>query len=195
MGDFKQPILKQTKTGRETRIFRPREIEQLLKYGIPKIEHKTMFRALLYTGMRYVEMQRFQRYPGWFDGEFIHLPAFRASRKVKRKQPDRWVRLNNQGRQVIEYFNELGRNLPGYKGWNMNLETWCKRAEIDSSGVSAKSTRKTWESWLLFMYPTRVLDIVNSQGHTTTVSIQHYCNMPFTEEDKVGIQRYVEGWI
>jgi len=203
--DFKRPILKQSQHG-QVRIFRPYEIERILNYGCLKLEHKTMFRSLLYTGMRYVEMQRFQKHPNWYspsDG-FIHLPSWiiyknkvelGASRKAKRKQSDRWVRLNNQGKQVIEYFVSLDKKMPDYNGWNANLKCWCRRAEIDPVGVSVKSTRKTWESWLLFIYPTRILDIVNSQGHTATVSIQHYCNMPFTDEDKVGIKRYVEGWI
>lgn len=195
--DFKRSILKESKKGLPTRIFRPYELDRILNFGCLKLEHKTMLLSLLYTGMRYVEMQRFQNYPQWYsptDG-FIHLPSFKASKKVKRKQPDRWVRLNNQGRQTIEYFLNLEKRLPNYNGWNANLKCWCKKAEIDPKGVSVKSTRKTWESWLLFTYPTRILDIVSSQGHTTTISIQHYMNMPFTEEDKVGIKRYVEGWI
>lgn len=195
--DFKRPILKESRKGLSTRVFRPYEFDRILNFGCLKLEHKTMLLGLLYTGMRYVEMQRFQKHPQWYsptDG-FVHLPSFKASKKVKRKQPDRWVRLNNQGRQSIEYFIKLDKPLPNYNGWNANLKCWCRRAEIDPTGVSVKSTRKTWESWLLFNYPTRILDIVGSQGHTTTVSIQHYCNMPFTEEDKVGIKRYVEGWI
>jgi len=195
--DFKRPILKESRKGLATRIFRPYEFDRLLNYGCLKLDHKTMLLALLYTGMRYVEMQRFQKYSGWYDSSdgFIHLPSYRASRKIKRKQPDRWIRLNNQGKQAIEYFKELKRPLPDYNGWNANLKCWCRRAELDPVGVSVKSTRKTWESWLLFTYPTRILDVVGSQGHTTTISIQHYCNMPFTEEDKVGIKRYTEGWI
>ena len=47
----------------------------------------------------------------------------------------------------------------------------------------------------MFIYPTRIIDIVGSQGHTTTISIQHYCNMPFTDRDKIEIQKYVEGWV
>jgi len=180
MNDFRRPILKESRKGLATRIFRPYELDRILSYGCLKLYHKTMFLALLYSGMRY---------------GFIHLPSYKASRKHKRKQPDRWVRLNNQGKQAVEYFLDLDRPLPDYNGWNANLKCWCKRAELDSAGVSVKTTRKTWESWLLFTFPTRVLDIVGSQGHTTTVSIQHYCNMPFTEEDKVGIKRYTEGWI
>lgn len=203
--DFKRPILKQSKHG-QVRIFRPYEFERLLNFGCLKLEHKTMLLSLLYTGMRYVELQRFQDHPNWYsptDG-FIHLPAFviykdkickGASRKAKRRQTDRWVRLNNMGKQAIEYFIKLDKPLPNYNGWNANLKCWCKRAEINPTGVSVKSTRKTWESWLLFTYPTRILDVVGSQGHTTTISIQHYVNMPFTDEDKVGIKRYTEGWI
>lgn len=188
--DFRRPIIKN-----RTRVFRPFEVDKILRYGTLKLDHKTMFRALLYTGMRYVELQRFQKEPDWFDGDFIHLPYMKAERKAKRRQRGRWVRLNNQGKMIIEQFLDLDRKLPNYDGWNKNLQCWCRRAEVDPEGVSVKSTRKTWESWLLFVYPTRIMDIVGSQGHTTTISIQHYCNMPFTKADEVSIVKYVEGWI
>jgi len=195
--DFKRPILKESKKGLSTRIFRPYELDRILNFGCLKLDHKTMLLSLLYTGMRYVELQRFQKHSGWYSGSdgFIHLPSFKAQKKHKRKQPDRWIRLNNQGKQAIDYFINLEKPLPNYNGWNANLKCWCRRAEISPKGVSVKTTRKTWESWLMFTYPTRIMDIVGSQGHTITISIQHYVNMPFTEEDKVGIKRYTEGWI
>jgi len=33
-------------------------------------------------------------------------------------------------------------------------------------GLSAKTFRKTWESWLLFSYPDKAMEIALSQGHT-----------------------------
>ena len=176
-----------------TRVFRPNEFKALLD-GCPKIEYKTMLQALLYTGMRYVELQRFQKYPSWFDGDFIHLPK-EASRKKKRTQRERWVRLNNQGKMIVQYFSQLKRPLPSYQSWNDNLRCWANRANLDPEGLSVKSTRKTWESWLMFNYPSQMASITLSQGHTQITSLEHYVNMPFTEEDRIRIKNYVEGWI
>lgn len=186
--EFKRPIIL-----KGTRILRPREYQRLLD-GCPKIDYKTMLQALLYTGMRYVEMQRFQKHPDWFDGEFIHLPP-EASLKKKRKQRERWVRLNNQGKMIIGYFLNVKTRMPSYQSWNMNLGCWAKRAFINPEGISVKSTRKTWESWLMFCYPQVMAMIILSQGHTQIISIQHYINMPFTEADRNEILKYVEGWI
>ena len=186
--DFKTPIIRN-----KTRILRPNEFKALLD-GCPKIDYKTMLQALMYTGMRYVEMQRFQKYPSWFDGDFVHLPK-EASRKKKRTQQERWVRLNNQGKMIVQYFCQLNRSMPCYQSWNDNLACWARRANLDPEGLSVKTTRKTWESWLMFVYPQQMSAVTLSQGHTQLISLQHYLNMPFTEEDRIGIKNYVEGWI
>ena len=174
------------------RILRPSEYEALLR-AVQKKRHRTMLQALLYTGMRYIELQRFQDYPGWFTGEFIHLPKI-ADRKVHRTQPERWVRLNQQGRMIIEYFLQLDDKLPAYQNWRDNMRRWAEIAGISPDGMGAKTTRKTWESWLMFYYPGYMADITLSQGHDTITSIQHYLNMPFTEVDQLQMKNYVEGW-
>jgi integrase len=186
--EFKRPILMN-----DTRILRPNEWAALLK-GCPKIQYKTMLQTFLYTGMRYVELQRFQGKKDWYDGEFIHLPA-EACRKKRRTQRERWVRLNNQGKMIIQYFLATDSPLPTYQSWGMNLRCWARRADLNPIGLNVKTTRKTWESWLMFYYPTQIMAITLSQGHTQTISINHYLNMPFTESDRVEIKNYVEGWI
>ena len=175
-----------------TRILRPKEWKALVD-ACPKIEYRTMLQALMFTGMRYIEMQRFQKYPSWFTGDFIHLPKF-ADRKVKRKQPERWVRLNQQGRMIVEYFLQMDEELPAYQNWRDNMKRWAERGGISSEGMGVKTTRKTWESWLMFYYPGFMADITLSQGHDTITSIQHYLNMPFTEVDHLQMKNYVEGW-
>jgi len=186
--DFKKPIIRMG-----TRILRPNEWKALVE-GCPKSDYKTILQTLLFTGMRYIELQRFQSYPSWFDGDFVHLPK-EASHKKKRTQRERWVRLNNQGKMVVEYFKNVKRHVPTYQSWNENLKCWCKRVNLDPEGVSVKTTRKTWESWLMFYFPQHIATITLSQGHTQIISLQHYVNMPFTESDRIGIKNYVEGWI
>jgi integrase len=186
--EFKTPIIMMG-----TRVLRPREWKALLA-GCPKIEYKTILQTLLYTGMRYIELQRFQSKPQWFDGEFVHLPK-EASRKVMRTQQERWVRLNNQGRMMVQFFISIQTTVPTYQSWNENLKCWARRSGLDDVGLSVKSTRKTWESWLMFYFPQQMPLITLSQGHTQLVSLQHYLNMPFTESDRIEIKNYVEGWV
>jgi hypothetical protein len=143
--------------------------------------------------MRYVEAQRLQKHPEWFDGNFIHLPES-AQLKAKRKQKERWIRLSSMGKAVLPYFFKT-RPLPTWKAWTLNLQRWSLRAGLDPDGLSPKTTRKTWESWLVTCYPQHLALICLSQGHTELTSLQHYLNMPFTEVDKLEMRKWVEGWI
>ena len=186
--DYKTPIIRTS-----VRILRPREYTALLRC-CTKPHHRTMLQALLYTGMRYVEMQRFQKYPSWFDGEFINLPRM-ADRKVKRTQKERTVRLNQTGRTVIEYFLQLKEELPAYQNWRDNMRRWGKRAGLDPKGLGVKTTRKTIESWLMFYYSqSRMAEVALSQGHNTLTSLQYYLNMPFNEVDRLEMKPMIEGW-
>ena len=175
------------------RILRPTEYKQLLS-GCNKPDMRTMLQALLYTGMRYIEMKRFQNYPSWFDNDqFIHLPR-EASLKKKRTQMERFVRLNPQGKLIIEYFTQMKRGLPSYQSWSENMKCWARRGGLSETGLGSKTMRKTWESWLMFYYPKRSMEVALSQGHTTVTSLQHYLGMPFTDTDRMQIKQFVEGW-
>ena len=181
------PILKSG-----VRILRPREYETL-RQGAKKLENHVRLDTLLLTGLRYVEAQRLCKNPEWFDGRFIHLPEY-AQKKAKRKQRERWVRLNPQGQQILPFFFK-GPPLPSWKAWTLNLERWAVRAGLDSSGLGPKTTRKTWESWLVTCYPDRVTEVFLSQGHTELTSLKHYLNLPFTEVDRLEMKKWVSGWI
>jgi integrase len=149
-----------------------------------------MLDGLLLTGMRYVEARRFQASPDWLEGKFIHTPTLKA----KAKQTERWIRLSNYGQQVIPLFLK-GAKLPGKATFNANLKRWARKAGLDHVGLSAKATRKTWESWLMFYYPERQINVVQSQGHNTLTSLDHYLNLPFENAEKATMQKWLEGWI
>jgi len=186
--EFKTPIIR-----RKVRILRPNEYKALLR-NCTKPHHRTMLQALLYTGMRYIELQRLQKYPSWFDTDFINLPRI-ADRKVMRTQPERTVRLNQTGKTVIEYFLRLDEPLPAYQNWRDNMRRWGERAKLDPQGLGVKTTRKTIESWLMFYYgQNRMAEIALSQGHDTLTSLNHYLNMPFTQVDRLEMQPLIEGW-
>ena len=193
-----------------TVILRPGECKRLIE-ALPKKDYKTIFRALLFSGMRYIEMQRFQKHPSWFDNEFINLPK-ESVHKHKRTQLERSVRLSPIGKMAIEHFTELRLTMPTYQSWNSNLACWAYHAELHGAEkyinlnkknrpteyrcpkLSVKSTRKTYESWLVFYYPTRLTEILLSQGHNHITSIKHYLNMPFNQHDKIDMKDFVEGW-
>lgn len=196
------PILKQG-----TRILRPSECKKILDQ-IPKLEHETQFKMLLYSGMRYIEAKRLYDHEKkcpknerWFDREsgFIKLGKM-AVKKEKVVQKERWVRLNMAGKTVVPYFLNLPKNLPSNVTWRENLRRWARQVGLDPIGLCPKTTRKTWESWLIYHYmsssdnPITVM-VAQSQGHTKLVQLEHYLNMPFTQDDKAGMKEFCEGWV
>ena len=184
------PIVKDSGK-RKFRILRPSEYV-LLRDAAGSLENQTRLDALLLTGARYVECQRLHEHPEWLDGRFAHLPA-EASRKVLRRQRERWVWLSSKGVTVLPYFFE-GKQLPGWKAWERNMRRWAEKAALDPAYISAKSTRKSWESWLVYYYPNQIQAIFLSQGHTEITALKHYVNLPFTEEDRRDMKEWVEGW-
>ena len=48
---------------------------------------------------------------------------------------------------------------------------------------------------MVFYYPDKALQITLSQAHTTTTQYEHYLNIPFVDEDRKEMKKWVEGWI
>lgn len=178
------------------RILRPDEYELLCRgakintvMGETNIAHLD---GLLLTGLRYIEAQRFQKNPSWFDPRgFVFLPEG-AVLKVKRTQTERWVKLNERGRGAMPLFLQ-SRKLPSTQAWGESMKRWAENAGLNPEHLCAKTLRKTWESWLVFCYPERLPQILLNQGHTAITSIAHYLNMPFLPEDREAMRPYVEG--
>jgi len=184
-----QPILKGG-----VRILRPSEYE-LLRSAIPKLYLQVILDTALFTGMRWVELQRFQRHPEWYSADgYIYLPK-EASRKKKRIMKDRYVYLSARGKTAVDFFLRLKKRVPSRRAWNENLKRWAEKAEINPEGLCAKTTRKTWESWLMTAYPDRAVLIAMNQGHTELVSMEHYLNLPFSRDDIEKIKEYTYGWM
>lgn len=76
---------------RGVRVLGPVEIDAL-KGAIPKQHHRIIFEICLWSGMRYVKIQRLYEHPEWFmsSRSSIHL-SMEAQKKAKRKQLERWV--------------------------------------------------------------------------------------------------------
>jgi len=172
-----------------TRILRPFEITKLIR-AIPKISNKEKFEVLLYSGARYTELQNLHKHPNWLVDNTIRM----KSTKPKAKQSERYIRLNPQGVRAVEYFLR-GDNLPHYVSWDHNLKRWAKLAGIGSEGICIKSTRKTWESWLVTSYPKQLEYVFLSQGHSQMTALKFYLMIPFSEEDKREMITYTMSWI
>jgi integrase len=183
------PILKGDKI--ETRILRPSEFEQLLK-GAGSLEFQTNLKALLLMGCRYLEGTKIQKHPEWYDHETgtIHI----KEKKVKRTAKERYIRLSHIGHEVIPHFLQ-GKPLPKHpQGFLQDMRRWAVIGGLDPVGLSARTLRKSWESWLMVCYPERSSFIYLSQGHTELVSLQHYQGIPFTAADKEDMKKWTEGW-
>jgi hypothetical protein len=182
-------ILHESKKGMAVRVFRPWEVRALVR-AIPKNEYKDKFESLLYGGSRYAEIQWLYNNPKRFKGEHMQI----KNMKALSKEAYRWVRLNTQGQRAIENFLRCKTNLPSYQSWGDDLKRWCIDAGIKPDSACAKSTRKTWESWLVLTYPQRLSEIFISQGHEEMTALRHYLTFPFTEQDRKDMLYYVVGW-
>ena len=176
------------------RILRPQEYEAI-REAIPKMHHQIILDTVLFTGMRWIELERLKKHPDWYDprGGYIYLPP-EASQKKKRTMRERYVYLSSRGKAIIPLFLKLDKDIPRRVTWRENLIRWAKYSGIDPVGLSAKSTRKTWESWLIVSYPDKALLIAMSQGHTQITAMNHYLNLPFSQEEIRRIRSYTEGW-
>lgn len=183
MQSVPEPILKFARV-KSVRVLRPLEYRAIAN---PRTD------ILLYTGMRYVEAQRLHDNPEWYKPGLrqIHLPPT-AILKEKRRQLDRWIRLNPPGVQAVETYLR-GKKLPTDNAFGMAVRKWGAQAGLETEGLGPKTFRKTWESWLVCVYPERSLQIAQNQGHTTATSLMYYLNMPFSEEEKSQMKPFVDG--
>ena len=183
-----QPILKIFGKS-QVRILRPGEYEALRNTLKPN--QAIMLDGLLLTGLRYVEACRLQDHAEWVEGKFIHVPTL----KVKAKQKERWVRLSNYAQQQIPLFLK-GAKLPGRATFDKSLKRWAQKAGLNPAGLTGKTTRKTWESWLMFYFgESQKSSILLSQGHNAVTSLDHYINLPFEDVDRSTMRKWLEGWI
>jgi len=173
----------------KVRVFRPAEIRALRAQM--KIQDRTTFDMCLLLGARYEECRRIQKHPEWFDGNFVHIEEMKA----KRTSPERFIRLSNKGKNLIDYFFALEKKMPCVQGWNEKIKLWAKKAGIGTQGVTARSLRKTYESWLVVSYPHASAIIYGSQGHNEITSLKHYTNMPFTTEEISEMKEWTDGYL
>jgi len=193
---------------RPTRILRPSEFELILG-GIDKVfgakttivrMNQLRLKVALITGMRYSELQAFIEHPEWYRAkENYILMREKKHERLKRGIKRRYIRLPHIAREIIPQFFEEVDSMPSPQGWIKNLRRWAIAADLDPSHLSARTTRKTWESWLVFSYKDRLDNVIDmiaqSLGHTRTTMLKHYLNIPFTRKDVVEMSYWTGGWI
>ena len=177
----------------EIRILTPSEYHRL-REAIPKDIHKTVLDVLLITGMRYIEMIRLYENQIWYNEKrnIIHLPE-EAQLKHKRRQLKRTIHpLPSMFHYTMkEFFN--GRHPPVESNWNRGLRKWAEAAGINPYGVSAKTTRKTIESWQI---AAGVLEstVCLRAGHDSLTSMRHYQGLCFSDEELRDIKKQLSDW-
>lgn len=187
--DDDQIIIYQPRHGSAVRVFRPKEMRALIR-AVDKNEYKDKIEALLLTGARYSEIKWLFDHKARFRGNSIHM----RNAKSKSSGGYRYIRINRQGQRAVDNFLRSKTNLPSYQSWGRDMKRWCEKAGIPPDHACAKSTRKTFESWLILTYPHRIFEILISMGHKGTTALNHYLTFPFTDEDRQDMLYFVEGW-
>ncbi|MHB1813012.1 MAG: hypothetical protein ACYCPR_11495 [Thermoplasmataceae archaeon] len=96
---------------------------------------------------------------------------------MKAKQRERAVRLSDMGKTLIQDLFLASHPLPELPALDMKLRRLSKRT-LKGPPVNNKTFRNTWESWLVFYYPDKALQIALNQGRTTTTLCGHYLKRP-----------------
>lgn len=167
-------------------ILRPKEYNMILNHCNEK--YKALLPCMLFTGMRYAELKRLQKHMDWVNDQFITMPAHLAQKKAKRVDPDRWIRLSYAGREAVKRLPTI--KLPSYAAFKQYM-----KYNFDIPYFTSKSLRKTYESWLVSYFENREYLIAQSQGHTMITQFKHYLSLPFSQEDKIAMKPFVEGWL
>lgn len=205
-----EPIIKNG-----VRVLTPSDYEKLISV-ISKDSLKKLVRVLLYTGMRYQEVLRLKKDPGMFDPERKTIKV--KSGKKEASERERYVHLTPEGvRAVSDFLNDTRVTYPDASNLTHNLMSWAVMADLKPSreltgriytagknegrdrkniwGLSVKSFRKAWESWLTVTYQDRIDLITLSQGHLTSTSLKHYLGISFSDQEKDQIRSYTAGWM
>jgi integrase len=177
----------------EIRILVPTEYQRI-KNIIPQKRHRTLFDVLMITGMRYVEVQRLWDHKEWYlqKKNIIHLPE-EAQKKHKRTQQERTIHpLPGMFELLLDDFFEA-RKPPAESNWNRDLRKWAEDAGITPYGLSAKTTRKTLESWCI---AAGMLEstVCLRQGHDNLTSMKHYQGLAFSADELRDIQKQLTAW-
>lgn len=189
---------KKVRMGGIIRVLTPQEFDAV-REQIKDYDQKFLLDLMLNTGMRYIELQRFVESINnkselqWFNKKrnMITLPS-----NATKTFQSRNVLLTSTFAEKLEQYIEIKGEIAviSYQTLDNRLKRWAEKAEIDKPNIIAvKTFRKTWESWLVTA-DKNVLKILPSQGHTSTVALNHYLTSGFTDEEKAEMIKRTAGW-
>lgn len=190
-----EPIFITTEKGMKIRIFTPSDKAAMVKV-IKQDYLKTLFEVCFWTGMRYVEIQRLHEKPELVMKERQQILLTRdEQRKIKRVSPERYIPIPPQIQVVLPYFFK-NKQPPTGKVWGEDLKRWALEAKITDekcTGIVPKSTRASIESWMCCAgLPQNWICL--RQGHDSITSLNYYQAIPFTDAEKIEINRHLSGW-
>jgi hypothetical protein len=81
-----------------------------------------------------------------------------------------------------------GPEPPSLQAWDENMSRWAGFSGFDPKGFSAKTTRKSIESWMIAAGISE-MQICLRQGHDKITSMRHYLGLPFSQEEKEIIKK------
>jgi integrase len=158
-----------------------------LREAITKTRLRMVLDTLLFSGMRYIELERFASNLMWFDtkNRAITLPA-----KAAKTGKSRTIHLTPSFSTDLEMYLREYKTLevPCIRSMQDNLKRWT------SLSVTPKTFRKTWESWLLAA-GYQSMPIALSQGHSELISYGHFANLdPRLKSEMEQVRKFTEGW-
>jgi integrase len=185
------------------RILFPADYEKL-REQMPEY-YQIICDALLLSGMRPIEFERFQ--PSWYRGSrrVVQLPA-ESCLKQKCKFKARTINLSLAGCDAFDKLTGTtvkfkGKDIPVYQmlpkrvAFRDALIRYATLAGIGPEGMSPKMFRKTLVSWLVACYPEKNLYIQSSMGHDGDTIVNNYLGLGFTREQiDVMRMRYLNDW-
>lgn len=181
----------------KSRVLFPEEVLAIIKVledmGKSAKDDLTNFKMCLLLGARYEESKWIQLHSECYDKESRNI--IYETKKVKVEYKKRKIRLSNLAMNEIGHFFTVDKYLPTQNGWDKKLKYYARLAGITDEGVSSRMMRKTYESWLMFYFPERKYEILQSQGHKEITAFEHYLKTDFIEKDRQLMKEFVEGWI
>ena len=185
-----------------SRVLTPEEVSSIRRV-ISKPSNQALFDLMIYSGLRLEEVRQLVDCPGIFDEERGSIVI--RSGKAKATQKTRNVILSDKGVEAVRAFLQAPKMPATSSAWQTNLIRWSKIAGIsplpDRSGeggnvygITVRTSRKSWESWLLTVYEGKAVKIALSQGHTESTALGHYLNLSFTDQEREAIVEEVRGW-
>ena len=189
----RDPEARHMYTSGEIKILTVEEYHKL-RDAIPKPEYKTKLDILLITGMRYEEYLRLYSHPELYleKRNIIHLTG-EAQKKARRKQPERTIQpLPSMFSYLLKDFWQA-RRPPCESVWNRDLQRWSVKAGISPYGLSAKTTRKSIESWQVAAGIPETTICLRA-GHDSLTSMRHYQGLAFSDDEIRDIQKQLKLW-